>query len=129
MKKNLLNILSVSLLFLLGMGCYSTPYGTKFGVPTGIGKDSVEAKYDRTVEEVRAAARTVLEFNGTLTSDDLVRNIVSGFVDTREVIIRINDIGDGITRVIVKARTKNGAPDIETAAEIDKQIAPNLPRN
>lgn len=129
MNKKLLSFLSFTLLSVLLMGCYSTLDGrTKMGTPAGLKKDRVVSKYERTIDEIREATRKVLEFNGTLTGDDRVSNIITGIVDTRTVQVRLDELENGVTRVIVQARTKNGGTDVETAAEIDKQIALNLPR-
>jgi hypothetical protein len=47
-------------------------------------------------------------------------------VNTRTVWVRVEPLDDRVTRVLVQARTRGGAADLEMAGEVDKQIALKL---
>ena len=57
-----------------------------------------------------------------------IRKLLAQEIDTRTVQVQMKENDPGVTRVVVLARTKNGGSDVELAAEIDKQIALQLPR-
>jgi len=106
-------------------GCYKTMDDrSKFGVP--FKKDKIAGQYERTVEQVQTAARKVLQFNGTVTSDDIINRVLSGKIDTRSVYVKLTEVEPNLTGVTVQARKKNGTADIDLAAEIEKQIALQL---
>ena len=127
MFKNLCFLLVISGALFSTTGCYTTlDNRTKFGAP--VSKDNITSRYQRNMAEIREATRKVFEYNGTLTGDDTVTNTITSIIDTRTVQVRILELGDGVTEVITQVRTKNGGTDIELAAEIDKQIALQLPR-
>ncbi len=106
-------------------GCYRTlDQRSKAGVP--FKKDRIGGQYERSIDEVQAAARKVLQFNGTLTSDDVVSRVLTAKVDTRTVYVGLTELEPRLTGVTVQARTKGGGADVDLAAEIDKQIALNL---
>lgn len=110
-------------------GCYSTLDGrSKMGTPAFVKSDKIVSKYARSLDEVHAAARKVIEYNGVLTGDDRVINTLTGIIDTSMVQVRMESLEEGVTQVVVMARTKNGGTDLPLAAEIDKQIALQLPR-
>jgi len=106
-------------------GCYSTPDGrTKAGVP--FMKDKFEGRYQRPVAAIFTAARQVLELNGTLTGENTINHTLDAKVDTRTVIVKVDEVEPGVSRVLVAARKKGGAPDLDLAQEIEKQIALKL---
>lgn len=106
-------------------GCYTTMDNrSKMGVP--FKKDKIAGQYERTIDQVQAAARKVLQYNGTLISDDIVSRVLTGKIDTRTVWVRLLELEPTLTSVTVQARTKSGGTDIDLAAEIEKQIALNL---
>lgn len=109
-------------------GCVSTVDGhMKMGVP--LVKDKIESKYPRGIPQLIAAAKAVLARNGTLVSDDTINNTVTARVDTRTVWVKVTEVDPNVSGVIVQARTKGGAPDVDLASEIDKQIALHLATN
>lgn len=119
----------IGLLALVGIlassGCYSTPEGHhKFGTPWG--RDTIEGRYERPVDQVFAAAKEVLGFNGTLTGENTIAKIVTASVDGRTVWVKIDEVEPRVSRVTVQARKQGGLPDIYLASEIDKQIAIRL---
>lgn len=125
MKKNLtVALLAVS----LGggiIGCQTTPEGKmRAGIP--LVKDSFESRYQRPVDQIFAAAKQVLAHNGTLTGENTINNTLQAQIDTRRVIVTVDEVEPGVSRIVVEARTKASAPDLNLAAEIDKQIALRL---
>lgn len=106
-------------------GCQSTPDGRKrAGVP--FVKDTIESRYQRPVGQIFAASRQVLELNGTLTGENTINSTLEAKVDNRSVVVKVDEVEPGVSRVLVEARRKGGAADIDMAAEIDKQIALKL---
>jgi len=105
-------------------GCFSTQDNrTKFGVPA---KDHIESRYERPVETIFNAAKEVLRFNGTLYGENTISHVLEAKVDTRTVWVSVDEVEPKVSRVIVQARKKSRLPDIDLAAEIDKQIALKL---
>src|SRR5262249_55147563 len=120
---------------LLAVGCVDTVGGHKTtGVP--FIKDTISARYERPVDEVFAAAKDVIKFNGSLVSEhtlfgvtNTVNNIakvVEGKVNQRNVWVRMEQVDPKTTAVAVQTRTPGGGGDVDLAAEIDKQIALKL---
>ena len=56
----------------------------------------------------------------------LFRSVLEASVDERRIWVKIEEFDTRVTRVLVQARTKGGAADMEMAAFIDKQIAVRL---
>jgi hypothetical protein len=107
------------------VGCQSTPTGqTRAGFP--FVRDTIPSRYQRPVPQIFAAARKVLELNGTLTSENTINNSLEARVDNRRVIVMVQEVEPGVSEVLVEARTKGGMPDLVLAAELDKQIALHL---
>lgn len=106
-------------------GCYSTETGrTKFGMP--FAKDSIISRYSRPVSVVFAAAKEVLAFNGTLTSENLIDNTLTAKTDSKTIYVKVTEPEAGIAEIATQVRGSAGGPDLDLAAEIDKQIALRL---
>lgn len=119
-----LSLLAVILLAVV-TGCQNTPDGRKrAGVP--FMKDTIESRYQRQVGPIFTAARQVLELNGTLTGENTITSTLEAKVDNRTVVVKVDEVEPGVSRVLVEARRRGGAADIDMAAEIDKQIALKL---
>ena len=99
----------------------------KMGMP--LVKDKIESRYHRSIPQIIAAAKVVLARNGSLVSDDTINNTVTARVDTRTVWVKATEVDANVTGVIVQARAKSGAADVDLASEIDKQIALHLATN
>ena len=128
MKLKILMSFAVLVVSVLLSGCVSTVDGhQKMGVP--LVKDTIESRYQFPVAKLTAAARAVLARNGTLVSNDTINNTITARVDTRNVWVKVIEIDPQISGVIVQARTKGGAADVDLASEIDKQIALHLATN
>ena len=115
----------------IASGCVSTvDQRTTAGVP--FLKDRIEARYQRTVDQVFQAARDVVKDMGTLVTESTLYNqtntvrTVEGKVNQRNVWVRIESVDPSVTAVIVQARTQAGGTDIVLAAEIDKNVALKL---
>ncbi|MCW5559115.1 MAG: hypothetical protein KIT22_14960 [Verrucomicrobiae bacterium] len=106
-------------------GCYSTETGrTKFGVP--FAKDSIVSRYNRPVTSVFGAAKEVLAFNGTLTSENLIDNTVTAKADSKTIYVKVTEPEAGIAQITTQVRGSAGGADLDLASEIDKQIALKL---
>jgi len=106
-------------------GCRSDVSGqNRFGVP--FVKDTIESRYNRSIDKVAVAARETLAFNGTITSDDSVTRTMQAQINNRRVYVKLEELEPQVTRVLVQVFTKNGGSDIDLAAEMDKQIALRL---
>lgn len=125
MKRCIAALALLSVLATVTPGCYRTlDDRSRAGVP--FKKDTISGRYERSVEQVQNAARRVLQYNGTLVSDDIINAVLIGKVDTRTVYVRLTELEPNITDVTVQVRTKGGGADVDLAAEIEKQIALNL---
>jgi uncharacterized protein DUF3568 len=117
----------------LTSGCVNTVSGGKTpGVP--FVKDTVMGHYERPLDQVYDAAKEVVRFNGTLVRESILHTdtndvkTVEGKVNQRDLWVRIAPTSPKVTEVVVQARTPGGAPDIDLAHEIEKQIALKLVR-
>lgn len=99
---------------------------TKAGNP--IGRDWVEGRYERPVDQVFQAAKDVVKLNGTLLNDGAIHNqtnivkTVEGKINKRNVYIRIEQMDAKVTGIVVQTRGK----DLDLAHEIEKQVALKL---
>ena len=118
---------------LVAVGCVKTVSDTH--TPTVMfGKDSVEGRYPRTLDQVYAASVQVVQHNGVVVTEyiphDTTNNVRSfeGKVDEFKVWVRVEAMDPTITAVIVQTRTKWGNKDIDLAHELEKEIALQLSR-
>ena len=122
MKKFFVLSSFLSLLVLL-TGCVSTVDGrTKAGLPL---KDKIYSRYERTEDQLLAAAREVLARNGQIQSNDAVGHALHAKVNKRDVWVKTSKMDDKVSEVVVQAR-KGAAGDIELASELSKQIGIQL---
>ena len=125
MCKKLFSILALCISFSVFTGCVSTVDGRKeAGNP--LVKNRIVRVYERPVMQCWAAAKDVLNANGTLFSEDVMQSTVSARVDTKTVRVKVESIEPSMTRVTIQVRTKAGNSDLDLAGEIDKQIALRL---
>lgn len=109
----------------LASGCRSDVSGqNRLAVP--FVKDTIESRYNRSIDKVAVAARETLAFNGTITSDDSVTRTLQAQINNRRVYVKLEELEPQVTRVLVQVFTKGGGTDIDLAAEMDKQIALRL---
>jgi RNA binding exosome subunit len=130
MKNRIFIIAALAFLFVsFNSGCVRTVDNrNRFGNP--VQADRVEARYERAADQVFEAARETLSFNGSFIAGNPFTEVktLEGTVDDRSVYIRIQEEENGLTYMVVQARTKRGAGDVAMASEIDKQIALRLAR-
>ena len=114
-------------------GCHSTLDNRhRAGVPWI--KDSLESRYERPPEQVFAAAREVIKFNGALAEESSLLGgtnavrVLQGKVNERRVWVRVEPVDAKVTSVEVQVRTKAGGKDTDLMAELSKQIALQLAR-
>lgn len=124
MKLRVFTMAALAALMMVGSGCYSSLDGRmKAGFPV---KDTIVARYERPVEQIFQAAKQVLQYNGTLTSENTITKTLEAKIDTRTVWVKVDLVEPSISRVQVQARLKGGGADLDLASEIDKQIALQL---
>jgi hypothetical protein len=118
---------------LLAAGCVKTVSGGHAAaLPSG--KDKVEGRYERSVDEVFSAAKDVISKNGVLDMESIVHSetnqvkTAKGKVNERNVYVRVEPATPTITAIVVQTRNKNGTADIYLAHELEKQIALKLIR-
>lgn len=125
MKLKLIAPLCALALACIVSGCVTTVDGRQqVGMP--FVKDKIEARYERSPMEIWKAAKDVLNFNGKVYSEDVLKSTLEASVNTRTVWVKVEPVDEKQTRVTVQARTKGGGSDVELASEIDKQIAVRL---
>lgn len=125
MRTNAFALLAVATLVLAVTGCVRTIDGRReAGNP--LVKDKLVRVYERPVMQCWAAAKDVLNVNGTLFSEDVMQSTLSARVDTKTVRVKVEAIDPKMTRVTVQTRTKMGHADLDLGGEIDKQIALRL---
>jgi len=107
-------------------GCVETPGGGRSATWTPLAKSRVEGRYDRPPAEIWAATKDVIKHQGTLVSEDVLKNVLEASVDERTIWIQIDEFDTKTTRVIVQAMTKGGVADLEMAGYIKEQIAIRL---
>lgn len=116
-------------------GCVNTVTDSKsFGVP--FVQDDVEGRYNRTVQQVYAAAVTVVKRNGAIDTEFIPHTTtntvvaLSGRVNQQNVWVRVSAIDPvkPITEIVVQARTKGGLANVDLAHELEKEVALELAR-
>ncbi len=116
---------------LIGAGCVSTVNDrTSPGVP--FIKDRVEGRYERPVEPIFNAAKTVVSRLGTLVNESTLYSqtntvkTVQGKVNQCNVWVRVEAIDPKVSAVIVQTRKPSGTSDLDLAHQIEKEIALEL---
>jgi hypothetical protein len=113
-------------------GCVKTVSDTH--TPTvSFGKDSVEGRYERSLDQVYQAAVKVVNTDGAVVTEYIphdTTNVVRSFkgkVDQCDVWVRVEAVDPRpITSVVVETRTKWGNKNIDLAHELEKEIALQL---
>jgi hypothetical protein len=116
---------------LLAAGCVNTVNDrSTAGMP--FTKDRVEGRYPRTLDQVFQAAKEVVKKTGVLVNESVLYGqtntvkTIEAKVNQRSVWIRVEPVDPKITSIIVQARTAGGNSDIDTAHELEKQVALQL---
>lgn len=125
MKLNWIFAIVTCLAAAIVTGCVNTVDGrTRGGIP--FQKDRIEGRYERPPSDLLIAAKDVLKYHGTLTSEDAIRSSIQGNVDERQIWVMVEPVDNKISRVVVQARKKSGFADLELAAYLEKEIAVRL---
>jgi predicted small secreted protein len=136
MKKTILSVLAliaVSAAFVV-TGCVSTVSGGH-ALATSWNTDDVTGRYQRTVDQVYGAARTVVTRDGVLLNEYIPHDTTNEVralyarVSNEKVWIRVEGITPAITQVDVQARTGLGMTDVNLVHELEKEIALQLATN
>jgi hypothetical protein len=101
-------------------GCYRTQEG-RVGAGVPFAKDTIESRYERPASQLFEAAKATLAYNGTPTSEDVVRKTLAAKVNNRSVFIKVEELEPNISRIFVQARKSGGRGDIILASELDKR--------
>jgi hypothetical protein len=122
-------------LALAAAGCVTTVSDTKVaGNP--IGRDAVSGAYQRSLDEVYAAAVKVINTDGALLTEYIPHDTTNtarsfvGRVSDNEVWMRVEavTVSPPLTSITVEARTKWGNQDLDMAHELEKEVALQLSR-
>jgi hypothetical protein len=95
--------------------------------------DSVQGRYQRSLDEVYNAAIVVVNNNGSLTTEYIPHDTTNSVraleakVDKEQIYIRVESVDPQITQVTVQARTSVGG-DVDEAHQLEKEIALQLAR-
>ena len=118
---------------IISAGCVKTVTDTHTAT-VSFGKDSVEGRYERTLDQVYQAAVQVIQHNGAVLTEfiphdttNTVRSL-QGKVDQCNVWVRVEAVDPRITSIIVETRTQWGNKDIDLAHELEKEVALQLAR-
>ena len=116
---------------ILAAGCVSTVADTKTPAmfPT---RDTVEGRYQRSLDQVYQAAVQVLQNDGTVLTEyiphDTTNTVraVYGKVNNEKVWMRVESVDPQITSIVVQSRTGYGGADLSLAHELEKEVALQL---
>ena len=117
----------------LAVGCVGT-VSDEHTFGTHLVKDKLEGVYERPLDECFTAAKTVIAQMGVLNKEGILHDtnvvkVAEGRVNERKVWVRVESAEPPkYTLVTVQARTSGGHADIETAHQIEKNIALKLVR-
>lgn len=126
---------ALAALALVTAGCITTVSDTKVaGNP--VGRDAVSGAYQRSVDEVYAAAVKVINTDGTLLTEYIPHDTTNtarsfvGRVNDNKVWMRVEavTVEPPVTSITVEARTKWGNQDLDMAHELEKEVALQLAR-
>jgi hypothetical protein len=129
MKTKMLVVLLGGLV--LVAGCVST-VNDRSTAAWPLVKDKFEGRYQRSVEQVYAAAVGAVRDNGAISRESIINpgpnqaRTIEAKVNGRNVWVRVEAVDPNITSVIVQARSKGGGSDQELTHELEKQIALKL---
>ena len=117
--------LGLSCLTVLVGGCVSTLDGKHQGGVPWI-TDTVDGRYERSVDQVCTATRDVIKANGVLTVENVVGKTFEGKVDTRTIWASVEAMTPNLTLLRIQVRTKGGGTDKELGTFLREQVAVRL---
>jgi len=96
------------------------------------GKDQFEGRYERTPDQVYAAALEVIKYTGTVSRESVINpgtnqvQTIEGKVNGRSVWVRVQAVDQKVTSVTVQVRTSGGGTDLDLTQSLQTQIAVKL---
>ena len=115
----------------LAAGCVST-VNDRHTAAVPFVKDQFEGRYERSPDQVYAAALEVIKFNGAIQRQSIINpgptqlQSIEAKVNGRSVWVRVEAVDPKVTSVTVQVRTGGGGSDLELTQELQKQIALKL---
>ena len=95
-------------------------------------KDQFESRYERTPDQVYAAALDVIKFNGSVSRESIINpganqlKTIEAKVNGRNVWVRVQAVDQKVTSVTVQVRTSGGGTDLDLTQQLQTQIAVKL---
>jgi hypothetical protein len=119
---------------IISAGCVSTVTDTSSPALTW-STDKINARYQRSVDQVYKAAITVVKNNGTIVTEYIPHDTTntvrafSGKVNEKNVWVRVEgvDLTTPVTQLTIQSRTK-GISDVALASELVTEVALQLAR-
>lgn len=94
--------------------------------------DKFENKYERSVDQVYAAALEVVKFNGTISRESVLNpgansvKTIEAKVNGRNVWVRVESVDPKVTSVKVQVRTSGGGTDLVLTQQLQNEIGIKL---
>jgi hypothetical protein len=114
-------------------GCVSTVTDTKSPAVTW-STDRINARYERSLDQVYAAAVTVIKNNGVVLTEyiphDTTNSVraLSATVNEKNVWVRVEAVEPNLTQLTIQARSSWGVSDVALASELVTEVALQLAR-
>jgi len=128
MKTKILFAAGAAALILVAAGCVETVTNKEaLGFPGA--RSYFEGNYERSVDQVFDAAKTVLSRSGTLLSESTLHGqtntvkTLEAKVNQRNIYVRVQSMTPTMTSLAVEARHPAGASDANLAHQLEKDIA------
>jgi hypothetical protein len=118
---------------LVTAGCVHTVADTSSPAMTW-STDKINARYQRSVDQVYQAAVTVIQNNGQVLTEyiphDTTNTVraLSGKVNQKNVWVRVEAVDPKITALTIQARSSWGVSDVTLASELVTEVALQLAR-
>ena|SRR5271166_3864891 len=118
---------------LVTAGCVHTVADTNSPAMTW-STDKINARYQRSVDQVYQAAVTVIQNNGEVLTEyiphDTTNTVraLSGKVNQKNVWVRVEAVDPKITALTIQARSSWGVSDVTLASELVTEVALQLAR-
>ena len=116
---------------IIAVGCVHT-VNDRHASAWPVGKDKLEGRYERPLNQVYGASVEVMKRLGTIAIESVISpgtnevKTIEGKVNERRVWVRVEAVDPNVTAVTVQARTSGGGTDLPLTHEIEKQIALEL---
>jgi hypothetical protein len=95
-------------------------------------KDKFESRYERTPDQVYAAALDAVKFNCTVTRESIINpgtnqvRAIEAKANGRNVWVRVQEVDPKVTAVTVQVRTPGGGTDLALTSQLQTQIGIKL---